>query len=101
MDFGLPAAWPWGGTTRGATKENYYKYSRLCCLPGCLSSSVFNSQAYKDLGELVIEVKEIILEDKCQNSQFKVSEKRCGSFNGQERRDLVELRSNSIELIYL
>ena len=58
MDFGLPAAWPWGGTTRGATKENYYKYSRLCCLPGCLSSSVFNSQAYKDLGELAIEVKE-------------------------------------------
>ena len=29
MDFGLPAAWPWGGTTRGATKVNYYKYSRL------------------------------------------------------------------------
>ena len=54
---------PWGGTTRSATKVNYYKYSRLGVSRVGLSSSVFNSQAYKDLGELVIEVKEL-LEDK-------------------------------------
>ena len=70
LDFGLPAAWPWGGTTRSAMRVKGLKILTPWCLPCCLSSSVFNSQAYKDLGELAIEVKEL-LEDKLPNSQFK------------------------------